>query len=195
MHIIIISICQVYRHCAACFSCTPSENFVNGSVRLKYVFEWCYSYLKVSSPWTLNKCHKQHQTRSPAGWGWRNTAGEEIQLLGSKSWTYTYATHPDVDVQEIFQRWNQHDPHDNKLALSDVNVAKLECARHIGLPVSTVKQAGEGTLKNCLQGKDIILIESTWMQSGIERETTLDIRPFSTRSNLQGRQKLQKKRR
>ena len=47
--------------------------------------------------------------------------------------------------------------------------------------------------ENCLQGKDIILIESTWMQSGIERETTLDIRPFSTRSNLQGRQKLQKK--
>ena len=29
------------------------------------------------------------------------------------------------------------------------------------------------------------------MQSGIERETTLDIRPFSTRSNLQGRQILQ----
>ena len=50
---------------------------------------------------------------------------------------------------------------------------------------------GRHSLKSCLQGKDIILIGSTWMQSGIERETILDIRPFSTRSNLQGRQKLQ----
>ena len=83
--------------------------------------------------------------------------------------------------------WQQADPQWRQCSQTGV------CQTHRFASEHSKTGWGRHSLKSCLQGKDIILIGSTWMQSGIERETTLDIRPFSTRSNLQGRQKLQKK--
>ena len=81
--------------------------------------------------------------------------------------------------------WQQADPQWRQCSQTGV------CQTHRFASEHSKTGWGRHSLKSCIQRMDIILIESTWMQSGIERETTLDIRPFSTRSNLQGRQKLQ----
>ena len=95
-----------YRHCAACFSCTPSENFVNCSIRLKEL-RVVQKLQKPSdwSPWTWSKCHRQHQTGSPAGWDWRSRAGTE-QLIFLANTIFQVLT---LDIQMSMSRKSSSD--------------------------------------------------------------------------------------